>query len=223
MNHFDELLSGSDLHARGIQHDRRRGGSDGRSREDDSGRIEREARNRRTPAGVGPRGCWLVGSRGVTCRDSREWVECAPRRRVARPGRRPSCPYPANGLYRRRAHDWDPGFRMRGSLSRIKHAGAARSPSLFPTRRLASPLSVFLTQQPAGARLLLLTRGVAERVLPTLSTCPYLSALPTCLPYLPVPLSVPLWPYLRKDVHVINNYPCDVIRHCRERIRRFLT
>lgn len=99
---------------------------------------------------------------GVTCRDSREWVECAPRRRVARPGRRPSCPCPANGLYRRRAHDWDPGFRMRGSLSRIKHAGAARSPSLFLTRRLASFLSVFLTQQPAGARLLLLTRGVAD-------------------------------------------------------------
>jgi len=29
-------------------------------------------------------------ARGVTCRVSREWVECAPRRRVARPGRRPS-------------------------------------------------------------------------------------------------------------------------------------
>lgn len=31
---------------------------------------------------------------------------------------------PANGLYRRRAHDWDPGFRMESSLSGIKHAGA---------------------------------------------------------------------------------------------------
>lgn len=136
---------------------------------------------------------WDFLARGVTCRDSREWVECAPRRRVARPGRRPSCPYPANGLYRRRARDWDPGFRMRGSLSRIKHAGAGTLAVSFPgaPTRLASlclPYSAACRCSPAPAYS---RGGWYERV--TYPVHLPLPACPTCAPIsMPLPLFLPL-------------------------------
>lgn len=61
--------------------------------------------------------------RRITCRDSREWVEWPPRRRLARSAT-VGARRPANDLYRRRARDWDPGFRMEVSLSGIKRADA---------------------------------------------------------------------------------------------------
>jgi hypothetical protein len=125
--------------------------------------------------------CWLAR---VTCRGSRErargrgsgkekergkererkWVECAPRRRMVQVGDRRvrllRMAYTggafATGIL-------DP--RLEGSLSRIRHAGAARTLSLFLPRRHASPLSVLLTPaclsacSPVPARPLLLTLG----------------------------------------------------------------
>lgn len=81
----------------------------------------------------------------------REWVECAPRR-VARSATVLSPPCPANGLYRRRARDWDPGFRMRARSQESARRRRALAVSLpdAPTRLGSLSLSC---QQAAGARL----------------------------------------------------------------------
>lgn len=69
-------------------------------------------------------------------------------------------PRPACDLYRRRARDWDPGFRTEGSLSRVKHAGAVHSPSLSATL-VDDTLRLFpySPPPPAGASPALALRG----------------------------------------------------------------
>lgn len=160
--------------------------------------------------------CWLVGvSRSNVSRAIYTvWVECAPRRRVARSAT-VVLGVLANGLYRRRTRDWDPGFRMRARFQESStQAPRTRRLSLpdAPTR-LVSLRPPFTHRPPAGARLLLLTCRVAD----TGVTYPWL--------YLPLPAWLPaylprIWPCLffpacpvclRKDVRVINNYHDDVV------------
>lgn len=61
--------------------------------------------------------CWLASRSNVSRATNAHtvWVECAPRRRVDRSATvvRITHRVLANGLYRRRARNWDPGFRMR--------------------------------------------------------------------------------------------------------------
>lgn len=95
---------------------------------------------------------WLVGvSRSNVSRATHTvWVECAPRRRVARSATVVLVVL-ANGLYRRRARDWDPGFRMR-ARSQESSTQALR------TRRLSLPdaptrlVSLRLPYSPAACR-----------------------------------------------------------------------
>lgn len=140
--------------------------------------------------------CWLV-CRGVTCvaRDVTQHTRCGWSAPLAAgwPGRRPSCSgVLANGLYRRRARDWDPGFRMRArSQESSTQAPRTRRLSLpdAPTRLVSLCLPYSL---PAGA-VLLLTCRVAD----TGVTYPLVCTYP-CLPlpaWLPAYLS-PTLPYL---------------------------
>jgi len=139
--------------------------------------IGKQMARRSTKGRYAGRTSWMLDllARRVTCRGSRErargrgsekgkergkererkWVECAPRRRVVQVGDRRvrllRMAYTggafATGIL-------DP--RLEGSLSRIRHAGAASTLSLFLLRRYASSLSVPLARRlpayrPAGA------------------------------------------------------------------------
>lgn len=96
--------------------------------------------------------CWLVSWSNVSRATHTVWVECAPRRRVARSAT-VVLHVLANGLYRRRARDWDPGFRMR-ARSQESSTQAPRTRRLSrpdtPTRLVSLRLPYSL---PAGARL----------------------------------------------------------------------
>lgn len=99
----------------------------------------------------------------------------------------------ANGLYRRRARDWDPGFRMRGSLSRIS-TQAPRARRLSSLRADSPRLSLSsLLNAPVLACLAPAYLRGADGNLPP--TCPPRLSLPA--PSFPgPPLPTPCLPYL---------------------------
>lgn len=135
--------------------------------------------------------CWLVSRSNVSRATHTMWVECARRRRVARSAT-VVFHVLANGLYRRRARDWDPGFRMRArsqeSSTQAPRTGRLSLPDA-PARLVSLCLPYSL---PAGARLLLLTCRVADTGVTY--PCLYLP-LPAWLPaYLPRLWPCPLFP-----------------------------
>ena len=105
---------------------------------------DREATKAREPAGRCSSWIRTCGSERARQREERARERARQRvdsRRVEARGQRPLIVLaPPNAFYRRRARDWDPGFRTTSELSTVMHAGAV-SPSSFASHPFPLSLS----------------------------------------------------------------------------------